>query len=113
MESRKDLPYALRKEVKRDRFVLNTEGMQKDLEKALQKALTTAAKDLEKLADAVVQDIVISLNSLTVVNNHFVPKKIPSKTSIATEIGKILGTVLAKSTTMIFKDMTSRKNKRR
>lgn len=113
MESRKDLPYALRKEVKRDRFVLNTEGMQKDLEKALQKALTTAAKDLDKLADAVIQDITSSLNSLTVINNQFVPKKAPGKFNMAAEIGRILGTVLAKSTTMIFEDMTRRKNRRR
>ena len=51
-ESHKDLAYNLRKEVKRDRFVLNSAAMQQEINKICGKAIQGASKELAELVAA-------------------------------------------------------------
>ena len=114
MESRKDLAYALRKEVKRDRYVLNTEGLQKDLEKALVKAIDEAYEQLRELVEkGLIPDIERTLNMITVKDNQFVaPKLAKSKSSWASRFGAMLGRAIAKTTVKMFEETTGLKNRR-
>lgn len=43
VSAHRDLSYPLRKEVKRDRYILNSQGLQKDIEKVVDEALEKAA----------------------------------------------------------------------
>ena len=51
-ESRRDLAYNLRKEVKRDRFILNSAGLEKELKKICDDAIQKASKQLAELVAA-------------------------------------------------------------
>ena len=51
-ESHKDLNYNLRKEVKRDRFILNSSAMQQEINKICGKAIQGASKELAELVAA-------------------------------------------------------------
>ena len=48
-ESKKDLAYNLRKEVKRDRFILNSAAMQEEINKICGNAIQKAGKELAEL----------------------------------------------------------------
>ena len=48
-ESHKDLNYNLRKEVKRDRFILNSSAMQQEINKICGNAIQKAGKELAEL----------------------------------------------------------------
>lgn len=45
-QQRQDLQYALRKEIKRDRFILNSRGLEKELNRILEEAITEAANQM-------------------------------------------------------------------
>ena len=111
LESHRDLDYALRKEVKRDRFVLNSQALEKALEEAINKTFDEVENGLSELADDTINDIVSALNSLTVSNNQFVIPK--AKRSFAADVGKMLGKAIAKSTIKIFDDMINGRRSRR
>lgn len=111
LQAKSDLGYPLRKEVKRDRFVLNAESLEKALEEAINKTFNEVEKGLTELANDTINDIVSSLNGLTVTNDHFVAK--PPKRSFAADLGKMLGKTIAKSTVKIFDDMINGNNRRR
>ena len=51
-QSHRDLAYSLRKEVKRDRFVLNSAGLQKELKRICDDAIQKASKQLAELVAA-------------------------------------------------------------
>ena len=115
MEARKDLNYALRKEVKRDRYVLNTEGLQRDLEKALTQAINEASDQLHQMVlNDLIPDIERTLNLITVQNGQFKAPPIPKRrSSWASQLGKMLGKAIAKSTVKIFEDMTKPDRRRK
>ena len=54
-ESKKDLPYPMRKEVKRDRYIYNADGLQKDLTDLVNDVLESEEK---RISDIVSDDIV-------------------------------------------------------
>ena len=109
MQNMDDLGYPLRKEVKRNRYVLNARGFEEAVEKAVEQAVKQETEAITKwidtevlaMAEDNVQDI---LNNINVVNNNFVvkhttPKKHTSNTSqfaerliraVAQSLGKIL-----------------------
>lgn len=51
-QSHRDLAYNLRKEVKRDRFVLNSAGLEKELKRICDDAIQKASKELAELVAA-------------------------------------------------------------
>lgn len=51
-QSHRDLAYNLRKEVKRDRFVLNSAGLEKELKRICDDAIQKASKQLAELVAA-------------------------------------------------------------
>ena len=109
MHNMDDLGYPLRKEVKRNRYVLNARGFEEAVEKAVEQAVKQETEAITKwidtevlaMAEDNVQDI---LNNINVVNNNFVvkhttPKKHTSNSSqfaerliraVAQSLGKIL-----------------------
>ena len=109
MQNMDDLGYPLRKEVKRNRYVLNARGFEEAVEKAVEQAVKQETEAITKwidtevlaMAEDNVQDI---LNNINVVNNNFVvkhttPKKHTSNSSqfaerliraVAQSLGKIL-----------------------
>ncbi len=100
MHNMDDLGYPLRKEVKRNRYVLNARGFDEAVERAVEQAVKQETEVLEMVEDNV-QEL---LDNINVVNNNFVvkhttPKKHTSNTSkfaerliraIAESVGKIL-----------------------
>ena len=58
--SRRDLRYALRKEVKRDRYIENIEGLEKNLQKEIMNIIMQGS---DAIADMVTSDMVNSINS--------------------------------------------------
>ena len=111
VEARRDLQYPLRKEVKRDRYILNAQALEKALEEAINKALTEVEKGMTEVANNTVDDVVTALNGITTSGNKFVAK--PIKRSFAADIGKMFGKAIAKSTAKIFSDMMNVDNRRR
>lgn len=70
LNSKKDLNYALRKEVKRDRFVLNSKGLQKELEELCRKALDSASQGFSQVIAAdTVNEVAKQLNGLVQLSN--------------------------------------------
>ena len=70
LNSKKDLNYALRKEVKRDRFVLNSKGLQKELEELCKKALDSASQGFSQVIAAdTVNEVAKQLNGLVQLSN--------------------------------------------
>lgn len=102
-DSKRDLPYPLRKEVKRDRYILNAEGLGIVLAKVMEEVVNETGKEItETVADNVVEDIVYSLNNLKQTNGNIVaPKK---QHSFAADLGKMLGRELVKTAEKILED---------
>ena len=109
MRNMDDLGYPLRKEVKRNRYVLNARGFEEAVEKAVEQAVKQETEAITKWIDtevlAMTEDNVQEvLDNINVVNNNFVvkhttPKKHTSNTSqfaerliraVAQSLGKIL-----------------------
>ncbi len=89
ISSHRDLSYPLRKEVKRDRYILNSQGLQKDIEKVVDEALQKAATPL---IDLVSTDIANEAYSkLYDIHNGV------KHTSQINNIGSMLGKILGKS----------------
>lgn len=111
IEAKRDLTYPLRKEVKRDRYILNAESLEKALEEAINKALTEVEKGMTDVANNTVNDVVSALNNITTSGNKFIAK--PIKRSFAADVGKMFIKSLAKNTAKIFNDMMNINNRRR
>lgn len=111
IEAKRDLNYPLRKEVKRDRYVLNSEALEKALEEAINKTFNEVENGMTELANDTINDVICALNGITVTNNQFVAK--PSKRSFAADLGKMLGKAIAKSTIKVFDDIINGNNRRR
>ena len=113
-----DLGYPLRKEVKRDRFVLNSEGFRRAMEIATKEALNQMEReiyqwiqsDVKNMIEDTTQDV---LNSINVMNNNLVVTskgKKPKKT-FAEKLGEKFGVALAKSILTIFDEIVKGSDK--
>ena len=108
-ESRHDLTYRLKKEVKRDRFVLNTDGLQEEIESTIdycfkgidRKLMNVLEKEINQLIDNAFTTMSHNLNGKPNIhqNNH----------SFASELGRVLGNAISKSAEMIYKNLTDEK----
>ena len=101
MRNMDDLGYPLRKEVKRNRYVLNSRGLEEAINKAVEQAVKKEVESITKWIDTEVmtmmeenlQDV---LDNVNVINNNFVvkhstPKKHRSNTmKFAEELAKAI-----------------------
>ena len=101
MRNMDDLGYPLRKEVKRNRYVLNSKGFDEAIEKAIEETMKTLDKEICKWINTEVRTMIEEatqdvLNNVNVVNNNFVvkhstPKKHTSNTmKFAEELAKAI-----------------------
>lgn len=89
VSSHRDLSYPLRKEVKRDRYIMNSQGLQKDIEKVVDEALEKAATPLIDLVSTEIANEAYS--KLYDIHNGI------KHTSKINSLGSMLGKVLGKS----------------
>ena len=109
MHNMDDLGYPLRKEVKRNRYVLNARGFEEPVEKAVEQAVKQETEAITKWIDTEVLEMVEDnvqevLDNINVVNNNFVVKHTTTKThkshtmkfaeELAKAIGKSIGDIL-------------------
>jgi hypothetical protein len=100
ISSHRDLSYPLRKEVKRDRYILNEQGLQKDIEKVIDESLEKA---VEPLIDLVSTDIANEAYSkLSDIHNGITHKSQTNK--LGAMLGKVLGKSLVDGITKILND---------
>lgn len=89
VSAHRDLSYPLRKEVKRDRYILNSQGLQKDIEKVVDESLQKAATPLIDLVSTEITNEAYS--KLYDIHNGITHK------SQTNQLGAMLGRVLGKS----------------
>lgn len=89
ISAHRDLSYPLRKEVKRDRYILNSHGLERDIEKAVDEVLQ---KSVEPLIDLVSTDIANEAYSKLMDIHNGVQHK-----SQINQLGAMLGRILGKS----------------
>ncbi len=100
VSSHRDLSYPLRKEVKRDRYILNSQGLQKDIEKVVDESLQKA---VEPLIDLVSTDIANEAYSkLYDIHNGITHKSQTNK--LGAMLGRVLGKSLVEGITHILDD---------
>lgn len=105
VSAHRDLSYPLRKEVKRDRYIMNSQGLQKDIEKVVDECLNKAATPLIDLvsteiateAYAKLEAIHNGTNIVTIKNNS-------KMNSLGSTLGRILGKSLVEGITSILDD---------
>lgn len=98
--SHRDLSYPLRKEVKRDRYILNSQGLQKDIEKVVDEALQKAATPL---IDLVSTDIANEAYS-KLEDIHNGVKHTSKINSLGSMLGKVLGKSIVEGVTGLLKE---------
>lgn len=100
VSSHRDLSYPLRKEVKRDRYILNSQGLQKDIEKVIDEALEKAATPL---IDLVSTDIANEAYS-KLYDIHNGIKHTSKINSLGSMLGKVLGKSIVEGITGLLKE---------
>lgn len=98
--SHRDLSYPLRKEVKRDRYILNSQGLQKDIEKVVDEALEKAATPLIDLVSTEIANEVYS--KLEDIHNGV--KHTSHINSLGSMLGKVLGKSIVEGVTGLLKE---------
>lgn len=97
MESHKDLNYALRKEVKRDRFVANASGLQKHITETVAIILNGMTDEFGSLvAEDSVSKVADGLRDIGCEVHYKKPSKKNRINEIASMIGKAIGTSIVK-----------------
>ncbi len=111
MQNMDDLGYPLRKEVKRNRYVLNARGFEEAVEKAVEQAVKQETEAITKWIDTEVLEMVEDnvqevLDNINVVNNNFVVKHTTPKkhTSNSSQFAERLAKALFKSIGDILED---------
>ncbi|MCM1265430.1 MAG: hypothetical protein NC200_04450 [Candidatus Gastranaerophilales bacterium] len=94
VSAHRDLSYPLRKEVKRDRYIMNSAGLEKDIEKVIDEAIQKAATPLIDLVSTEIANEAYS--KLEAIHNGVSGSYIKN-TSKINNIGSILGKALGKS----------------
>lgn len=103
VSSHKDLSYPLRKEVKRDRYVMNSQGLQKDIQKVVDETLQ---KSIEPLIDLVSTDIATEAYSkLSEIHNTGTIRHTSQINRLGAMLGKIIGKGLVDGITKLFDDV--------
>lgn len=92
INAHRDLSYPLRKEVKRDRYVLNSQGLKKDIEKVVDESLQKAVQPLIDLISTEIANE--SYSKIMAIHNSTVPN---SYTFNSSSIGAAMGRILGKS----------------
>ena len=117
MRNMDDLGYPLRKEVKRNRYVLNSRGLEEAINKAVEQAVKKEVESITKWIDTEVmtmmeenlQDV---LDNVNVINNNFVVKHSPKKhTSNTMKFAEELAKAIVKSVGDILEDTIFPKGK--
>lgn len=98
--SHRDLSYPLRKEVKRDRYILNSQGLQKDIEKVVDEALEKAATPLIDLVSTEIANEAYS--KLEDIHNGV--KHTSRINSLGSMLGKVLGKSIVEGVTGLLKE---------
>lgn len=98
--SHRDLSYPLRKEVKRDRYILNSQGLQKDIEKVIDEALEKAATPLIDLVSTEIANE--AYNKLYDIHNGI--KHTSKINSLGSMLGKVLGKSIVEGITGLLKE---------
>ena len=100
-ESKKDLMYSLKKEVSRDRFVANSEGLQKTIIQTVSEVLE---QEMDEIAEVISQDVIYRVE--TAFNGGGNANNIKSmKKSYMSRLGAMLGRALAKIPFNIMKEL--------
>lgn len=100
VSSHRDLSYPLRKEVKRDRYILNSQGLQKDIEKVIDEALEKAATPLIDLVSTEIATE--AYNKLYDIHNGI--KHTSKINSLGSMLGKVLGKSIVEGITGLLKE---------
>ena len=100
ISSHRDLSYPLRKEVKRDRYIMNSQGLQKDIEKVVDEELQKAAIPL---IDIVSTDIANEAYS-KLEDIHNGATHTSKINSLGSMLGKLLGKSIAEGVTGLLKE---------
>lgn len=100
VSAHRDLSYPLRKEVKRDRYILNSQGLQKDIEKVVDEALEKAAIPLIDLVSTEIANEAYS--KLEDIHNGV--KHTSKINSLGSMLGKILGKSIVEGVTGLLKE---------
>lgn len=120
LKSMADLGYPLRKEVKRDRYVLNKEALEKAIEKTIEETMKQFEKEFNQwfaygvmpMMEEGIQEV---LDEINVVNNNLVVKHSPNKivktTSMSSKFADRLAQALVKSIFDILDDTVFPKGK--
>ena len=102
-ESKHDLPYPLRKETKRDRYIYNAEGLQKDIIDIVNNAIKEAEQELANMvSDDIVNMVYDKLNGVVGTAN--------AKTKATSKATSIFASALARGImnglTKVYDEMT-------
>lgn len=100
VSSHRDLSYPLRKEVKRDRYILNSQGLQKDIEKVVDEALQKAATPLIEIVSTDIANEAYS----KLYNIHNGIKHTSKINSLGSMLGKLLGKSIVEGITGLLKE---------
>ena len=100
VSSHRDLSYPLRKEVKRDRYILNSQGLQKDIEKVVDEALQKAATPLIEIVSTDIANEAYS--KLYDIHNGI--KHTSKISSLGSMLGKVLGKSIVEGITGLLKE---------
>lgn len=100
VSAHRDLSYPLRKEVKRDRYILNSQGLQKDIEKVVDEALQKAATPLIDLVSTDIANEALS----KLYDTHNGIKHTSKINSLGSMLGKVLGTSIVEGITGLLKE---------
>lgn len=105
VSSHRDLSYPLRKEAKRDRYILNSQGLQKDIEKVIDEALQKAATPLIDLVSTDIAteayaklEAIHNGTNITTIKNH------SKMNSLGSMLGELLGKSIVEGVTGLLKE---------
>lgn len=103
--SKKDLAYSLRKEVKRDRYIYNADGLQKDIADMVNEEIQKAEKEfVDMVSTDIVNAVYAQINgAVSAVNGKGSTKVNTSKA--ASTFGKVLARGLISGLSKIFSSM--------
>lgn len=105
VSAHRDLSYPLRKEVKRDRYILNSQGLQKDIEKVIDESLEKAAQPLIDLVSTeIANEAYAKLEAIHSGSTSPLIKNTSKINTIGSMLGKILGKSLVTGITALFDD---------
>ena len=104
-----DLPYALRKESKRQRYVWNSEAMRRNLQKATTEALNQMEKEIiawinRDVSEYIAQTTTDVLNTISFDGTQFVAKPRKEPKHWAERLGEQFGRALGNAIWDIFDD---------